>query len=156
MNCYKVHSRPLSKFTAASNNRTKTVSSETKSKTASSDTRTKMATTKMATTKTANAKTANAKTANAKTAKTANAKTANAKTANAKTAKTAKKNDDSGSDSEIDTSNVVSIGTPEYDISITPHNTPSPSKQDKTCNSPCFKMQVSSNTPFTLKLYYRK
>ena len=45
----------------------------------------------------------------------------------------------------------ITIATPEYDISITPYNTPSP--PDKDGKLPCFEMQVSTNMPFTLKLY---
>jgi hypothetical protein len=57
---------------------------------------------------------------------------------------------DNSDDNSIDS---ITITTPEYDISITPYNTPSPLKQDET-SSPCFEMQVSTNMPFTLKLYY--
>lgn len=63
----------------------------------------------------------------------------------------AKDSDNEDCNSDVD---ITAIATPEYDISITPYNTPSPSKKDENCNS-YFKMQVSSNTPFTLKVYLR-
>jgi hypothetical protein len=59
-------------------------------------------------------------------------------------------------DQDSDCGDNITISTPEYDISITPFNTPSPLKQVETCDQPYFEMQVSSNTPFTLKLHYQK
>jgi hypothetical protein len=140
MDCYKAKTRALSKLTVASAN-AKIDAKITLAKTASLKSKSKAALSKTALSKPELSKTALSK---------PESKTALSKPESKAALSKKKEIDDSDSDT-----NVVSIGTPEYDISITPYNTPSPPKQDKTSNSPCFEMQVSSNTPFTLKVYYR-